>query len=213
VANPYSALMYSYMVVGKALSSKVMELGQILHDGYLSERLYQNRPFTGERTGSNKNKYNTTCDFKIIVKNGRKKINFTDVKMNRQVRSVCVKASNNSSQGVAVIPFTCKFLSDGIMLVSQGKESIENAGGISGNLGLALSEFYMEIEWDNGRKTKIPLIEETDGIDIHVGQRFEGLTGYEENLDQSVYTVTLTTASGEEHIGDELYLGSNKKRK
>lgn len=212
-ANPYSALMYSYMVVGKALCSKVMELGQILHDGYLSERLYQNHPFTGERTGKNKNKYNTTCDFKVIVKSGKKKIDFTDVQMSRQVKRVCIKASNNSSQGVAVIPFTCKFLSDGIMLVSQGRESIENAGGISANLGTKLTEFYMEIEWDNERTTKIPLIEETDGIDIHVGQRFEGLTGYETDLDQSVYTITLTTASGKEHIGDELYLGTNKKRK
>ena len=212
-ANPYSALMYSYLVVGKALCNKVMELGQILHDGYLSERLYQNRPFTGERTGKNKNKYNTTCDFKVIVKSGKKKIDFTDVQMSRQVKRVCIKASNSSSQGVAVIPFTCKFLYDGIMLVSQGRESIENAGGISANLGTKLTEFYMEIEWDNERTTKIPLIEEADGIDIHVGQRFEGLTGYETDLDQSVYTITLTTASGKEHIGDELYLGTNKKRK
>ena len=212
-ANPYSSLMYSYMVVGKALSNKVMELGKIIHDVWLSERLYLNRPFTGEQTGKNKDKYNTTCDFKIIVKSGKKKIDFTDVNMSRQVKRICIKASNNSTQGVAVIPFTCKFLSDGIMLVSLGKESIENASGITASLGAELTEFYMEIEWDNERTTKIPLIEETEGIDIHTGKRFEGLTGYEEDLDQSVYTITLTTASGKEHIGDELYLGTNKKRK
>ena len=212
-ANPYSALMYAYMVVGRSLSKKVLELGEVLHDGYLSERLYQNHPFTGEQSGKNKNKYNTTCDFKIVVKNGKKTIDFTSVDMNRQVKSVCIKASNSESQGVAVIPFTCKFLKDGIMLVSQGRESIANAGGISANLGTNLKEFYMEIEWNNERTTKIPLIEKTDGIDIHVGQRFEGLTGYENNLDQSVYTITLTTASGTAHIGDELYLGTNKNRK
>ena len=211
-ANPYSSLMYSYMVVGKALSNKVMELGKIIHDVWLSERLYLNHPFIGERTGKNKNKYNTTCDFKIIVKSGKKIIDFTDVNMSRQVKRVCIKASNNSTEGVAVIPFTCKFLSDGIMLVSLGKESIENSSGITAFLGAELTEFYMEIEWDNERTTKIPLIEETEGIDIHTGKRLEGQTGYEEDLDQSVYTVTLTTASGKEHIGDELYLGTNKKR-
>ena len=201
------------MVVGKALSSKVMEIGQILHDVYLSQRLYLNSQFTGEQTGKNKDKYNTTCDFKVIVKSGRKKIDFTDAQMNRQVKHVCIKATNNSSLGIAAIPFTCKFLKDGFMLVSQGPESIENAGGISADLGFKLKEFYMEIEWNNERTTKIPLIEKTDGIDIHVGQRFEGLTGYEDDLDQSVYTITLTTASGTAHIGDELYLGTNKKRK
>ena len=212
-ANPYSSLMYSYMVVGKALSNKVMELGKIVHDVWLSERLYLNNPFTGEQTGENKNKYNTTCDFKIIVKSGKKKIDFTDVDMSRQVKRVCIKASNNSTDGVAVIPFTCKFMKDCIMLVSLGSESIENVSGISTHLGAELTEFYMEIEWDNGRVTKIPLIEETEGIEIHTGKRLEGQTGYEEDLDQSVYTITLTTASGKDHIGDELYLGTNKKRK
>jgi hypothetical protein len=68
----------------------------------------------------------------------------------------------------------------------------------------------MEIHWTNGRITYIPLNEPGNGVDVILG----GNTSAEDTEDQypSLYTVTLTTTTGEDNMADELYLGSNANR-
>ena len=76
-----------------------------------------------------------------------------------------------------------------------------------------IAAFYIEIHWQDESVSYIPLNKTTDGIKFsHDGTDIQDDQYDFSNTNPFVYTVTLTTATGRDHIADELYLGNNKKR-
>ena len=208
-AAPYASMMYSYMVVGQSLVNKVLQFASIMRGRYIVTRLKANKPYSGSDEG----RQNTAVDFKLVVKTknliGSSKIDFTKAAASRQVKSISVKVAHQKGLQQAEFSFSPVFLDDGIMLKTDGN-GITNSQSLDDQN--EISEFYMEINWANGRQTLIPLNEEADGIDISFkGTDPQGIDHFED-FKPLVYTVTLTTATGKDNIPDELYLGSNKKR-
>ncbi len=208
-AAPYASMMYSYMVVGQSLVNKVLQFASIMRGRYIVTRLKANKPYSGSDEG----RQNTAVDFKLVVKTknliGSSKIDFTKVAASRQVKSISIKVAHQKGQQQAEFSFNPVFQDDGIMLKTDGN-GITNSQLLDDQNDI--SEFYMEINWANGRQTLIPLNEEADGIDISFkGTDPQGIDHFED-FKPLVYTVTLTTATGKDNIPDELYLGSNKKR-
>ncbi len=208
-AAPYASMMYSYMVVGQSLVNKVLQFASIMRGRYIVTRLKANKPYSGSDEG----RQNTAVDFKLVVKTknliGSSKIDFTKVAASRQVKSISIKVAHQKGQQQAEFSFNPVFQDDGIMLKTDGN-GITNSQLLDDQNDI--SEFYMEINWANGRQTLIPLNEEADGIDISFkGTDPQGIDHFED-FKPLVYTITLTTATGKDNIPDELYLGSNKKR-
>ncbi len=212
---PLSSMMYTYMVVGRSLIEKASQFGVILHDTYLPSRVLANSLRSNITDANN---CNTTVNYKLIVKSNGKPIDFTNLYYQKQIDRILVKASN-MPKGVATFHFDLDFRNDGVVLKCKSPNKTENTeyvqpiveGGTSEEYGL--TKFEMEIYWSNGRVTYIPLIEKCDGLEIKRGD------GYYPDMDAvdtehpSYYTVTLTTATGSNHISEELYMGNNKERK
>lgn len=211
---PLSSMMYTYTIVGKALVEKALSFGVILHDAYLPSRVLANRLRSNISDVSN---CNTTVNYKVIVKDNGKVIDFTDTDMQEQIDYIVVKGSNMPG-GEATFHFDLDFRTDGIVLKCMNPNKTEDLNYIQPIVGGGTSEvngltkFEMEIYFENGHVAYIPLIEECDGVKIERGE------GYMPDFDTvdinnpSFYTVTLTTATGAENMADEIYLGNNKKR-
>ena len=213
---PLSSMMYTYTIVGKSLIEKALSFGVILHDAYLPSRVLAN---SLRSSITDPNNCNTTVNYKVIVKDNGKVIDFTNTNMQEQIDYILVKGSNMPG-GEATFHFDLDFLNDGIVLKCKSTNKVEDTkyiqpivgenGGMSDEDGL--TKFEMEIYWENGHVAYIPLIEQCDGVKIERGK------GYYPDFDTvdidhpSFYTVTLTTATGAEHMADEIYLGNNKKR-
>ena len=213
---PLSSMMYTYTIVGKTLIEKALSFGVILHDAYLPSRVLAN---SLRSNITDPNNCNTTVNYKVIVKDNGKVIDFTNTNMQEQIDFILVKGSN-MPDGEATFHFDLDFLNDGIILKCKSTNKVEDTkyiqpivgenGGMSDENGL--TKFEMEIYWENGHVAYIPLIEQCDGVKIERGK------GYYPDFDTvdidhpSFYTVTLTTATGAEHMADEIYLGNNKKR-
>ena len=82
--------------------------------------------------------------------------------------------------------------------------------GVSEGGSFGLTKFYIEIYWWNDHITVIPLNQGTSGVEIKPGDR--GPQFDNEDMKPSLYTITLTTTTGKDHMADELYLGDNKGR-
>ena len=203
VSVPVASMFYTYSVVGKSLINKALQIQGATHDLHLAARLNGNEVFTGEQTGANANRQNTAVDFKIVVKkkNG-KPIDFTKTDVQSQIKNIHVVAKGAKSS--AEHYFKRIYMKDGLMLRCDGKNGTLQEGFV-------LSQFYLVIEWNNKRKTFIPMIEACDGVAID----FSNLNQVDtfENYKPATYTVTLTTATGEDKMADELYLGKDTNRK
>ena len=208
-AIPYAAMMYSYTVVGRALVAKILEYAAIMRSRYIVTRLKANKPYNG----NDENRQNTAVDFKLVVKTknwiGSSAINFQEASASSQISSISVLAAHQRGNEPAEFSFIPVFMKDCVMLQSDGK-------GITNNKSLddmnELKELYMKIVWSNGRETLIPLNEETSGVEINFkGTDAQGVDHFED-FKPLVYTVTLTTTTGKDHIADEFYLGNNKNR-
>ena len=209
-AAPYASMMYAYMVVGKAMVSKLLEFASIMRGRYIVTRLKANKPYDGDE----ENRQNTAVDFKIVVKTknliGSSTINFQKADASSQIKSVSIKAAHKKGDVPAEFSYTPVFMKDCVMLKSDGR-GITNSRSLDDQN--EIKELYMEINWSNGRQTLIPLNDETDGINISfIGADPQGIDDFEK-MKPLVYTVTLTTATGKDNMADELYLGTNKNRK
>ena len=215
---PLSSMMYTYMIVGKSMINVINEFAEIESGYYIAHRLKQNRVFTGndERYP---NRQNTAIDFKIIVKDSEGVIDFTNNDYAQQIKGFCVKVAKlkfRDADGTvelfppATFSFTSEFKTDCIMLKTDGK------GVTDGNIDdfNEIAAFYIEIHWQDESVSYIPLIKTTDGIKFsHDGTNIEDDQSDFSGTEPFVYTVTLTSATGRNHIADEIYLGNNKDRK
>ena len=221
--TPLSEMMYTYMIVGKSMINAINEFANITSGFFIVHRLKHNQVFTGtdERYP---NRQNTAVDFKIIIKDSQGVIDFTNNDYAQQIKSFCVKVAklkaryDDDGDGVytvelfppATFSFTPEFMTDCIMLKTDGK------GVTDGDIE-AFSEiaaFYIEIHWEDESVSYIPLNKTTDGIKFsHDGTDIEDDQENFSGTEPFVYTVTLTTATGRDHIADEIYLGNNKERK
>ena len=203
VSVPVASMFYTYSVVGKSLINKALQIQGATHDLHLAARLNGNKVFTGEQTGANANRQNTAVDFKIVVnKKKGKPIDFTKTDAQSQIKNIYVVAKGAMSS--AEHYFKRIYMKDGLMLRYDGKNGTLQEGFV-------LSQFYLVIEWNNKRKTFIPMIEACDGVAIDFSNLNQ--TDTFENYKPATYTVTLTTATGEDKMADELYLGKDTNRK
>ena len=209
-STPLKNMMYTYMIVGKSMINTVNEYKEIVSGRYIVHRLRENRVYTGSTAGQ----MNTAVDFKIIIKDNQGVIDFTNDDYAQQIKSVCVKVAEldfRHDDGTvdlfppATFSFTPEFKTDCIMLKTDGK------GVTDGNINdfNEIASFYIEIHWQDESVSYIPLIKSTDGVKITLNDIQNDTNDFREPF---VYTVTLTTATGRDHIADELYLGNNKKR-
>lgn len=217
--TPLAEMMYTYMIVGRSMINVVNEYANIVSGRYIVHRLKQNRVYTGGTAG----RMNTAVDFKIIFKDSQGVIDFTNDNYAQQIKSICVKVAklkaryDDDGDGVytvelfppATFSFTPEFKTDCIMLKTDGN------GVTDGNIDdfNEIAAFYIEIHWQDESVSYIPLNKTTDGIKFsHDGTDIQDDQYDFSNTNPFVYTVTLTTATGRDHIADELYLGNNKKR-
>ena len=188
------------------------EYAKVVSGRYIVHRLRQSRVYTGSTAG----RMNTAVDFKIIVKDSEGVIDFTNDDYAQQIKSICVKVAElkfrDQDGNVELLPpatfsFTPEYMSDCIMLKTDGK------GVTDGNINdfNEIASFYIEIHWKDESVSYIPLIKSTDGIDISLKDTQNEGDDFTDTV-PFVYTVTLTTATGREHMADEIYLGNNKKR-
>jgi surface protein len=217
---PLNSMMYTYGVAGEKLINAAKQLQQVMHDAELPDRLIANNYRFNAKNGVHESgdpSYNTTCDFKLTVRNTwGNKVNFRKEKRNKQIKDITISASNDPDNlWVTTYKFDMRYLDDGIMLEIRPSDTLfrwgvkplidEEEGG-----GSNLRKFYMTIYWANDRITIIPLNQETNGVKIACGDR--GPKFDDENMKPSLYHITLTTASGMDYMADEIYLGSNKDR-
>ena len=205
---PVGSMMYAYSVVGKSLIESARAFGPIMNSRYITTRLKANKVYNGTDEG----RQNTAVDFKLIVRRkallGCKDIDFTKDNNFKQIKNISIKAALNPGQEPAEFRFTLEPMKDGVMLKTDGK-GITNGKWLDDQNELKV--LYMEIQWANDRTTMIPLIQNTNGvnIDIEGANIHNNLDNFEANK-PVVYTVTLTTETGEDKMADEIYLGSNK---
>ncbi len=213
--TPLSNMMYTYMIVGKSMINAVNEYANIVAGRYIVHRLNQNRVYTGGTAGQ----MNTAIDFKIIIKDSEGVINFTNDNYAKQIKSISVKVAklkaryDDDGDGVytvelfppATFSFTPEFMTDCIMLKTDGN------GVTDGNIEefSEIASFYIEIHWKDESVSYIPLIKSTDGVKIKHKDTQNDTNNFKEPF---VYTVTLTTATGRNHIADNIFLGNNKDR-
>lgn len=205
---PVGSMMYAYSVVGKSLIEAARAFGPIMNSRYIATRLKANKTYNGTDEG----RQNTAVDFKLVVRKkallGYKDINFTKDNNFKQIKGISIKAALNAGQEPAEFRFTLEPMKDGVMLKTDGK-GITNGKWLDDQNELKV--LYMEIEWANDRTTMIPLIQNTNGVNIDIdGANLHNNLDNFEASKPVTYTVTLTTETGEDKMADEIYLGTNK---
>ena len=205
---PVGSMMYAYSVVGKSLIEAARAFGPIMNSRYIATRLKANKTYNGTDEG----RQNTAVDFKLVVRRkallGYKDINFTKDNNFKQIKGISIKAALNPGQEPAEFRFTLEPMKDGVMLKTDGK-GITNGKWLDDQNELKV--LYMEIEWANDRTTMIPLIQNTNGVNIDIdGANLHNNLDNFEASKPVTYTVTLTTETGEDKMADEIYLGTNK---
>ena len=205
---PVGSMMYAYSVVGKSLIEAARAFGPIMNSRYIATRLKANKTYNGTDEG----RQNTAVDFKLVVRRkallGYKDINFTKDNNFKQIKGISIKAALNPGQEPAEFRFTLEPMKDGVMLKTDGK-GITNGKWLDDQNELKV--LYMEIEWANDRTTMIPLIQNTNGVNIDIdGANLHNNLDNFEACKPVTYTVTLTTETGEDKMADEIYLGTNK---
>ncbi|MCR4916042.1 MAG: hypothetical protein K6A96_09845 [Prevotella sp.] len=159
--NPFSEVLKTYADVGKAMIMKALEYGETYYGAFEGDYLYNNIPSADER---DKFEYNKFVDFKIEVQtNQLVYFNFSGGMIGNgtsQIKDVKVMLANRSDVSmVDTIYFEPVGVWDGVMLKQVRYSGINPSTG-SGNIefGVPLKRMWMEIDWRNGRKTKVPLL-------------------------------------------------------
>lgn len=204
-----SADMKAMMVVGQSLINAAIEIKEFQNSKYISNRLVANRV----NTNSSDTRTNTAVDFKLIVNNKKKgkPIDFTKKSNNEQIERITVSLVRSSTGEPSVFSFKPVYYKDCIMLETVQTDQIGYTGQTLYLYDVAHA-LYMEIHWGNGRITHIPLLRSDDGININT----DGvtITNDEDFMSEPpvVYTVTLTSTTGEDNMSDDIYLGNNSGR-
>ncbi len=201
--------MKALMVVGQSLINAAIEISEFQNSKYISNRLVANRV----NTNSADTRTNTAVDFKLIVNNKKKgkPIDFTKKSNNEQIESITVSVLRSPTANPSVFSFKPVYYKDCMMLETVQTDQVGYTGQTLYLYDVAHA-LYMEIHWKNGRITHIPLLRSDDGIDINT----DGvtITNDEDFMSEPpiVYTVTLTSTTGEDNMSDDIYLGNNSGR-
>lgn len=201
--------MKAMMVVGQSLINAAIEISEFQNSKYISNRLVANRV----NTNSSDTRTNTAVDFKLIVNNKKKgkPIDFTKKSNNEQIESITVSVLRSPTANPSVFSFKPVYYKDCMMLETVQTDQVGYTGQTLYLYDVAHA-LYMEIHWKNGRITHIPLLRSDDGIDINT----DGvtITNDEDFMSEPpiVYTVTLTSTTGEDNMSDDIYLGNNSGR-
>lgn len=201
--------MKAMMVVGQSLINAAIEISEFQNSKYISNRLVANRV----NTNSADTRTNTAVDFKLIVNNKKKgkPIDFTKKSNNEQIESITVSVLRSPTANPSVFSFKPVYYKDCMMLETVQTDQVGYTGQTLYLYDVAHA-LYMEIHWKNGRITHIPLLRSDDGIDINT----DGvtITNDEDFMSEPpiVYTVTLTSTTGEDNMSDDIYLGNNSGR-
>lgn len=201
--------MKAMMVVGQSLINAAIEISEFQNSKYISNRLVANRV----NTNSSDTRTNTAVDFKLIVNNKKKEkpIDFTKKSNNEQIESITVSVLRSPTANPSVFSFKPVYYKDCMMLETVQTDQVGYTGQTLYLYDVAHA-LYMEIHWKNGRITHIPLLRSDDGIDINT----DGvtITNDEDFMSEPpiVYTVTLTSTTGEDNMSDDIYLGNNSGR-
>ncbi len=197
------------LVVGQSLINAAIEISEFQNSKYISNRLVANRV----NTNSSDTRTNTAVDFKLIVNNKKKgkPIDFTKKSNNEQIESITVSVLRSPTANPSVFSFKPVYYKDCMMLETVQTDQVGYTGQTLYLYDVAHA-LYMEIHWKNGRITHIPLLRSDDGIDINT----DGvtITNDEDFMSEPpiVYTVTLTSTTGEDNMSDDIYLGNNSGR-
>ena len=204
--------MKALMVVGQSLINEAIAIAQIQNSKFIANRLVANRV----NTNSADSRTNTAVDFKLIVKNKKNKgkpIDFTKKSNHEQIDFITINLGKSPTSNPSVFSFNLKYYKDSLKLETVQTDQIGYTGEHLYGFDVAHA-LYMEIHWSNGRITQIPLLKSGDGVDINTDGVTMDVYTDENFMAQPpvVYTVTLTTATGEDNIADDIYLGNNDKR-
>lgn len=164
--NPFSEVLKTYADVGEAMIRKALEYGETYYGAYAGQYLYENIPSAAE---SGKFEYNKYVDFKIEVQTNRLVYFNFDWNGTYQIKDVKVMISNRDADKVDIIYFEPIGVWDGVMLKQTRYSGINpSTGGGNIEFGFPLKRMWMEIEWRNGRKSKVPLITDhsSNGVDF-----------------------------------------------
>lgn len=204
--------MKALMVVGQSLINEAIAIAEVQNSKFIANRLVANRV----NTNSSDSRTNTAVDFKLIVKNKKKKgkpIDFTKKSNNEQIDYITVNLAKSPTSDATVFSFNLKYYEDSLMLETVQTDQIGYTGANLYGFDVAHA-LYMEIHWSNGRITQVPLLKSCDGIEIKTDGVTMDVYTDDNFMAQPpvVYTVTLTTATGEDNMADDIYLGNNDKR-
>ena len=204
--------MKALMVVGQSLINEAIAIAQIQNSKFIANRLVANRV----NTNSADSRTNTAVDFKLIVKNKKNKgkpIDFTKKSNHEQIDFITINLGKSPTSNPSVFSFNLKHYKDSLKLETVQTDQIGYTGEHLYGFDVAHA-LYMEIHWSTGRITQIPLLKSGDGVDINTDGVTMDVYTDENFMAQPpvVYTVTLTTATGEDNIADDIYLGNNDKR-
>jgi len=206
--NPYYIILKTYLDIAEVTVKKGLEIAAEIDDYYLATKLLNNRPLS-ETDGK---RFNSTIDFKIKIQQRNLGFWWKDIDFSKQswllseIDSVLVKANNGLTYN-ATTYYNMVGVEDGICLKLKPNPAIgmyiDNSQNHQDNLweGKPLDKFWMEIYWENGRTTMIPLIK-GNGIEriIDGGQSQDA---------HERFVVTLHSESGLVHLGDIIHLADN----
>lgn len=208
-SDPFSKILKMYLDVTKKSIQNALLLGEKYHSDYGCEYFSeQNQLSDGEREKAVVYKQNRYIDFKIKVKRkGWLTGSFDGKDVKEQIYNVTVTAVNhnpndNSQEARAVLRLDPIATEDGVYLRQIG---IEHQGGSDQGYYLynrPIEDMWMNIEWRNGRVTRVPL---RHGSEVKGdGVKYDGLKS------PLLYTVTFQSAIKDkkqaEHLADIINL-------
>ena len=164
--SPFVSVMKTYVKVTRSFVNKAREYGDTYYSYYAASYLLENIPSEQDK---DRFEYNRHIDFKIKVRTNRLFFFDFDMYGTAPIRDVIVKVHNRPSDpdAVATIYFDLVPVWDGVMLKQRYFDNGSSASG-QGYLeeGYPIDRMWMEIKWQNGRMTKIPLRDDIDGVEF-----------------------------------------------
>lgn len=168
--SPFASVLKTYVKVTRSFVQKAREYGDAYYSYYAPSYLLENIPSEKDR---DRYEYNRHIDFKIKVRTYSNPFVNVFFDFDRYgtspIRDVVVKVHNRPSDkdAVATIYFDLVPVWNGVMLKQR---SFDNGSSQSGmgylEEGYPIDRMWMEIKWKNGRKTKVPLRADIDGVDF-----------------------------------------------
>ena len=164
--SPFVSVMKTYVKVTRSFVNKAREYGDTYYSYYAASYLLENIPSEQDK---DRYEYNRHIDFKIKVRTNRLLFFNFDMYGTAPIRDVVVKVHNRPGDpdAVATIYFDLVPVWDVVMLKQRYFDNGSSASG-QGYLeeGYPIDRMWMEIKWQNGRMTKIPLRNDIDGVEF-----------------------------------------------